>query len=103
MGAEPIGAETSEDVGRRQVSERPKRVHPETVKHVDQLWAFEDVDLHRSENPATCHSGRDGWIGCAAASSAAKAVGHTDPNVGAFGDDLGEASWTRSATASPPK
>ena len=93
MGAEPIGAETSEDVGCRQVGERPERVHPETVKHVDQLWAFEDVDLHRSRKPGDLAT-RDetGGIGCAGGELGGEgAVGHTDPNVGAFGDDLGEA------------
>ena len=93
IGAEPVGAKTSKDVGRWQVGERSERVHPETAKHVDQLWAFEDVDLHRGKKPGDLATRNEtGGIGCAGGELGGEgAVGHTDPNVGAFGDDLGEA------------
>lgn len=93
MGAESVGAETSEDVGCRQVGERSQRTNPKTAKNVDQLWAFEYVNLHRSEKPGDLAT-RDetGGIGRACGELGGKgAVGHTDPNVGASGDDLGEA------------
>ena len=90
MGAETVGAERA-GRRRRQVGERSERAHPETAKHVDQLWRSRTSTFIGARNPATSPLGTIRWDCCAGSEFGGEgAVGHTDPNVGAFGDDLGE-------------